>query len=321
MNPRLIDISATVYAREVLPLSAQLWAHGRNLQTYAADTTALAQTPYGRASYRTVALSDGAEILASFKRYERAARVSGATLRSIGIGAVFTPEQLRGRGYASAMLAMALDEARSAGVDFAFLFSDIRPAFYQDLGFVELPSRSISVRADTLAASRIDAQPIGTRDWSGVRLCFEAMESRRECALLRPPAVWNWLRLRMSQGARHASGQIVHLLVRRGRSVAAYVIGRREPRHDAYVADEFAFADERGREVIPALLRCAAGDLRRIVGWLPPSPARGVLPRGSVRKRADAILMATALSHDGARFVRLAQASGGADPMWSLDHI
>lgn len=321
MNPRLVELSAGAYAERVLPLSASLWAYGRDLQTYAAQTTALAQTAYGRKSYRTIALAEDDAVLASFKHYERAARAGKQTLAAIGIGAVFTPEPLRGRGYASAMLAMALDEARKAGVDFVFLFSDIHPQFYKELGFVELPSRSMSLRADALPASRVDVQPIGERDWSGVRACFDAMERERDFALLRPPAVWNWLRLRMMHSAERSQGQIVNLAVRKGRTVAAYVLGRREPRHDAYVLDEFAYADERAKALVPALLRCAAGDLRRIAGWLPPAPARGVLPRGSVRRRSDAIFMAAPLSAPGRRFVERAQSSGGADGVWSLDHI
>jgi hypothetical protein len=39
------------------------------------------------------------------------------------------------------------------------------------------------------------------------------------------------------------------------------------------VVDEFAFLGEEARGSIPALLRAAAGDLRRIVGWLHHLPA------------------------------------------------
>jgi hypothetical protein len=69
------------------------------------------------------------------------------------------------------------------------------------------------------------------------------------------------------------------------------------------------------------LLRSAAGDLRRIVGWLPPAPARGVLPRGSVRRRTSAIFMGAPLTRGGMRFIERAQSTAGADAVWSLDHI
>lgn len=321
MSLHLMELSAQAYAERVLPLTQQLWSNGRTFESYAAQTTELAQTAYGRKSYRTLALSDGANVLATFKRYERMARVRNEQLRAMGIGAVFTPEPFRGQGFASAMLGMALDDARAAGVDFAFLFSGIHPQFYKAIGFAELPSRSISIRADSLAASRIDTQPIGERDWSGIRACFDAMESSRDCGLVRSPAVWNWLRTRIAHAAGNAHAQPVNLTVRKGRSVVAYVIGQREPLHDAYVLDEAAYADAAARDLLPALLRCAAGDLRRIVGWLPPAPVRTILPRGSVRRRSDAVWMIAPLSPAGKRFLECMQQTKSADGVWSLDHI
>jgi GNAT superfamily N-acetyltransferase len=321
MNLRLQEISTQSYAEHVLPLTEPLWSHGRTFEAYRDQTAELAQTAYGRKSYRTVGLSDGSSLLATFKRYERDARVENERLHAVGIGAVFTPEPFRGHGFASAMLAMALDDARTAGVDFAFLFSDIHPQFYKEIGFAELSSRAISFRADSLEGGRIDAQPIADRDWSGVRSCLDAMEADRGFGLMRSPSVWTWLRARIGHQTHRHDAQPVNLAVRKGRAIAAYVIGAREPRHDAYVLDEFAFSDAEARTLIPALLRSAAGDLRRIVGWLPPAPARGVLPRGSVRKRSDAVLMIAPLSKGGTRFLERAAATGGADPVWSLDHI
>ena len=321
MRFRLEEVSAQDYAQHVLPLTQPLWGHGRPLDVYREQTTQLAHTAYGRKSYRTLALTGDGTMLASFKRYERDARVAQQRLRAIGIGAVFTPEEFRGRGFASAMLAMALDQARADAFDFAFLFSDIHPQFYKDLGFSELPSRSISVRADSLGFERIAAQPLAQRDWSAVRACFAAMEDARSFTLLRSPAVWNWMRARIELHASRQDAQPVNLAVRKGNALAAYVLGQREPRHDAYVLDEFGYAGEAGRKLIPALLRYAAGDLRRIAGWLPPAPARSVLPRGSVRKRSDAILMVAPLSAGGTRFVESARQSTAADAVWSLDHI
>jgi hypothetical protein len=134
--------------------------------------------------------------------------------------------------------------------------------------------------------------------------------------------VWDWLRKRLTHDSqRHSGAQEVNLAVRKGRSVCAYVIGRREPRHDAYVVEELAYADDASRALVPPLLRAAAGDLRRIVGWLPPAPARGVLPRGSVRKRSDAIWMIASLTSGGNAFLKCALAATNADGVWSLDRI
>lgn len=320
MTVRLTELSTDAYAGYVLPQTHALWGHGRGVDEYIAQTTHLAQTRYGRKAYRTFALAsaDGSP-LASFKRYEREAQIDDALLRCIGIGAVFTPEEHRGRGYASAMLALALDEARAAGMDFAYLFSDIHPQFYKQLGFSELPSRSISLRADALSGERVAVEAIGERDWSGVRKCFDFTFARRHWGLTRSPSVWDWMKTRMNAGA--ARGQRVHLAVRKGRSIAAYVLGQREPAHDAYIVDEFGFNGDAAADFVAPLLRAAAGDLRRIAGWLPPAGARELLPRGSVRRRTDAIWMIAPLSSNGTRFLQRAASSGSADGIWTLDHI
>ncbi len=319
---QLQELPAATYAREILPLTESLWGHGRPFDTYVAQTLELAQTTYGRRHYRTFALTDGSSgTLASFKRYERDARVGNERLRAMGIGAVFTQAEHRGHGYASAMLGLALDQARSEGFDFAYLFTDIHPQFYKQLGFVELASRAISVRADGLRDDRIETHPLSERDWTGIRKCFDDCDAQRKFGLTRSPIVWDWIRTRLRQRAEHPQGQPVHLVVRSGKSIAAYVLGQREPAHDSYVVDEFAFADDEAALLIAPLLRSAAGDLRRVVAWLPPSPARQLLPRGSVRRRQEAVLMIAPLTPGGAHLLEEAKRSSSADGIWSLDHI
>ncbi|MDQ6823476.1 MAG: GNAT family N-acetyltransferase [Candidatus Eremiobacteraeota bacterium] len=316
----LRELDAEAYAECVLPQTAPLWAGNRDVQTYVTHSLEIARSPYGKRFYRTIGAYDG-NLVASFKRYDRTVRLRDQRLEAIGIGAVFTPEPFRGRGYASAMLATALDDARSAGKDLAYLFSDIHPRFYKQLGFVELPSRSISIRADAFSGQRVPLQSLAESDWSGVGRCFEKLEYTRSWSFIRTPTVWNLLRLRLRQGSTHAEGQAANLVVRDRRGVRAYVIGQREPAHDAYVLDEFGYADDAAREFVGGLLRAAAGDLRRIIGWLPPAGARACLPRGSVRKRKDAIFMAAPLTAAGAEVVGAANAGGDADCLWTTDHV
>ena len=86
-----------------------------------------------------MALLDGARLLASAKRYDLTARVDGRIRRVLGIGAVFTPRELRGRGAASALIAHLVDAANTEGYEFALLFSDIGPVLYERLDFVPVP--------------------------------------------------------------------------------------------------------------------------------------------------------------------------------------
>ena len=317
----LVPLDAQTYAREVLPLTAEVWAGKRDFERYVSQNLEIAHSGYGRRHFRTMGLSDGTTVLSSFKRYERAIHMGAQRLHAYGIGAVYTAPELRGRGYASAMIAMAMDRARADGYDVAYLFCDIRPQFYEDLGFTQLASRAISLRVDGLPNDRIEVQRLDDHDWNGVRRCFELRDRIRPWAFVRTPLVWELIRLRIRQGSEHTVGMQTNLVVRRGRAIAAYILGVRAPEHDAYLLDEFGFADAQAAGLVGPLLRSAAGDLRRIAGWLPPEFARERLPRASVRRRTDAIFMAAALSNAGKTWLQLASASSSGDGIWSTDHI
>ena len=84
-------------------------------------------------------LLDGARVLASAARYDLSARIDGRIRRVLGIGSIFTPRELRGRGAASAMIAHLVDAADTEGHEFVLLFSDIGPALYERLDFVPVP--------------------------------------------------------------------------------------------------------------------------------------------------------------------------------------
>lgn len=318
---RLREIAPEVYARDVLPLTAPLWAGRRTFALYAEQTLETARSGYGRRHYRTIGLFDGATLVASFKRYERSLRDGERELQAIGFGAVYTPAEFRGRGYASFMLAAELDRARSAGCELAYLFSDIRPQFYTPFGFVELPSRDLTLRAAALPAQRVRPAQLAAGDWNGVRRCFASYERERCAGFARSQSVWGWITMRIKHGSEHSAGHAFNLVVGRGRGVRAYVLGARVPERDAYVVDEYGHAGEDSAALIPALLRAAAGDLRRIIGWLPPAGPRDLVPKGTTRKRKRSILMMVPLRPDGRRLVDRVLAERGGDFCWATEHI
>ena len=318
----LATIAPADYERDVLPRSESLWANGRSFDEYVSDFQAVVASSYGRRRFRTVGLKIEGVLVASLKRYERDLLCAGRILRAVGIGAVFTPEGFRGRGYASAMLGAFLDREHAAGSDIAYLFSDIHPAFYERLGFITLPSRSMTLRADSLPNERIKADALADGDWPAIARTYASIEGGSRLTLRRTPVVWEYLRLRAQSHDRQ--GGSVRLGVRKGRSIIAYVTGRREPRADAFVVDEAVYAGDEGRAVFAALLRNAAGDLRKITGWLPPSPIREALPRGAVRRRRDAIAMMVPLSaaaREGWRSQSASLLTASSDLYWSADHV
>ena len=305
-----------------MPHSAVEWAGTRTFERYAGDLRDFAATGYGRRRFRLVGVRAGGTVASSCKLYARELRCGERTRRATGIGAVFTPEALRGRGLATTMLAAVLDAERAAGTDFAFLFSDIRPHFYEELGFKKLPSRVFTLRAKSLDFERIAPVPVEDGDWPAIARCFAALERTRPIALARPPLVWEWMR---SIHRIHAlKGDAVSLAIRGRRGIVAYCLGRRVVKADAFVVDEFAYAGEAHRHLAGPLLRAAAGDLAKITGWLPPSPARSAIPRGTVRARRDAILMIAPLSPSAREAWRLespALLESGSDTVWSNDHV
>lgn len=317
---RLREISPEVYAHEVLPHTAPIWSGRRSFDEYAAQTLEIARSLYGRRHFRTVGLYDGGKLVASYKSYERTLHHGEQRVASIGFGAVFTPEQYRGRGYASVMLATSLDRARMQGYQLAFLFSDIRPEFYAALGFHELESRAFSLRADALPSMRLDIARLAETQWRNIRRVFDRTEKRRRAGFTRDAAVWSWIELLARQGSQHRIGRETNLVLRRGGRIAAYVLGVRAPERDAYIVDEFGFADDAAATMVPALLRSAAGDLRRVRGWLPPDGARRLLPKLSVRKRRAGILMMAPLASEGAELLRAISTRDG-DFCWPTDHV
>lgn len=320
-NLGLREISAPDYAAQVLPQTQALWAGTRTFEVYVEHFLQIARSAYGRKHFRTHGLYNGARLVASFKQYERTIRIGKRRARACGIGAVFTPEDARGRGYGTAMLALALDAFRAGGGDIAYLFSDIHPAFYNAIGFLECPSRAFSLRADGLPPARFTVHTLQTSDWPSVQRCFAQSQASRPLAFERSAPVWNWIRLRLAQGSEHPPGvQLTQRVIRRGNDVVAYVLGVRDVRRDAFAIDECAYLDD-ARENVAPLLRAAAGDLQRVSGWLPPDGVRELLPRGSVRRRKDAVLMVAALTPLGDEVAAELRRPASFDRIWSTDHI
>ncbi len=320
---RLEPIAPETYVRTVLPETYALWGAKRTFERYVDDFREMATSTYAKRRDFTIGIYEDGELAASCKTYDRELRWNHTSLRAVGIGAVFTPPPYRGRGYATAMLGALLDAEREAGRDVAFLFSDIHPEFYARLGFIALPSRLITLRAASLGDERVTAAPLETRDWPAIRRCFESLDLAQTWSLRRTPLVWDWMRRRWNAPVPEGA-QAVHLVVRRGRGIAAYALGRRVPKHDHFAIDDFGFDGDDGRAAIGPLLRAAAGDLRRVSGWLPPPIARAALPAGSSRARKEAIFMVAPLSATARAWwsaTKDVTLANRADAVWDGDHV
>ena len=133
---------------QVLNDTYPLWHDGLSRDSYAKAWAAQIKTPWGRQHLDRVALVDGPHVLASAKRYDLSLRIDGRIRRVLGIGAVFTATAHRGRGYARELLTRMLDTAVAEGHEFAMLFSEIAPAFYEKLDFVPVPLLESTLEID-----------------------------------------------------------------------------------------------------------------------------------------------------------------------------
>ena len=133
---------------QILDFTYPIWNEGLSRGAYAQWNAAQLKTPWGRQHLSRFALIDDAgQLLATAKRYRHDARLDGREGFVAGIGAVFTPPEVRGRGHASAIVARLVEQEQQAGAMAAALFSEIGSAFYERLGFVPVPLDEVTVSA------------------------------------------------------------------------------------------------------------------------------------------------------------------------------
>ena len=116
-----------------------VWGEGLSFDAYARYVRGLRRTAWGESHLERVVLLDGARLLSSAARHDLSARIDGRIRRVLGIGSIFTPRELRGRGAASALIAHLVDAANTEGHEFVLLFSDIGPTLFERLDFVPVP--------------------------------------------------------------------------------------------------------------------------------------------------------------------------------------
>jgi GNAT superfamily N-acetyltransferase len=216
------------HLEQILRESYPIWGEGLSFDQYARYWDAQLLTPWGRTHLDRVALVEDGWVTTSAKRYDLSARVDGRIRRVLGIGAVFTSPARRGRGGAHRLLERMLEAGEAEGYEYAMLFSEIAPSFYEALDFVPVPlietrlrvtrrdgAPAMLVRAgddkDLPAIADISARPI-----DGVRLRLDRSE--------------DWIRFgiakrRLLSGLGPAGHREVEFLVaEEGHQAVAYLI-------------------------------------------------------------------------------------------------
>ena len=129
----------------ILDATYPVWNEEISREAYGRWNHAQMATAWGRTNLRRVALLDGERVLSSAKDYRFQAHVGGRLLSVLGIGAVFTPPEVRGRGHARALIESLIESARADGCTLGLLFSEIGSAYYESMGFRAVPRSIVGI--------------------------------------------------------------------------------------------------------------------------------------------------------------------------------
>jgi GNAT superfamily N-acetyltransferase len=213
----------------ILDLTYPTWGEGLSRQAYGQWNRAQLRTRFGRERLQRVALiDDDGRLLATAKRYRFDARLDGRDGVVLGIAAVFTPAELRGRGHAREVITHLIDEARREGALAAALFSEIGPSFYEQLGFAVVPLDEVTVDVELKGGAPAMLVRAGDdRDVADVIAMNRVRSTEARFALRRDASVFQYAltRKRLLAGLGPLGlRQVEFFVAEEGASAVAYVL-------------------------------------------------------------------------------------------------
>jgi GNAT superfamily N-acetyltransferase len=225
---KLVLADETLRAR-ILDHTFPIWNEGLSRDAYAQWNEAQLRTEWGRARlHRFALLDESGGLLASAKRYRFDVRVHGRVGAMCGIGAVFTPPDRRGRGYASRLIELLLAQEQRDGVLMATLFSEIGTAFYERLGFAPVPIDEVSLVVTRKGGAPAMLVRAGDdRDLATIAAMHDTRSSGARFALQRDRALvqYGLSKKRLLAGlGPTAARQIEFFVAEEGASAVAYVL-------------------------------------------------------------------------------------------------
>ena len=120
----------------------------------------------------------------------------GDVVEGFGIASVYTREDMRKRGFAERLCLHVIDEQKKKNTHIGLLFSDVRPSYYEKMGFVLLSQVSHDCRALTELISsgpRALLQPIDpASDISWLQSSYHSFHAQKKLALARDEAYWRY---------------------------------------------------------------------------------------------------------------------------------
>lgn len=210
-----------------------LWGDGLSRAHYGKAWAAQLRTPWGRHHLDRVALVDGPHVLSSAKRYDLSVRIDGRIRRVLGVGAVFTAGAHRGRGFARELVTRMLDTAVAEGYEFAMLFSEIAPAFYERLDFVPVPLLESTIEVDRKRGGA-PAMLVRSGDDADIPAIAEMSAARSQEARLALDRNEDFIRFNITRKRLHSGlapqglRTTEFLVVEEGHQAVAYLVSSEE---------------------------------------------------------------------------------------------
>ncbi|SMF20953.1 GNAT family N-acetyltransferase [Pseudobacteriovorax antillogorgiicola] len=168
----------------------EAWPHHEDLNTHVSRRLASPQHQY--ATWYVVKIKD--RIAASLGAYPMSFQAGGRVINGIAIGAVFTVKSQRKQGLAFKLIEQVHLRAQEQGATVSLLFSDISPAYYEKLGYHQVPMFHGQEAATSHDRLLIQSRPIDEfpRETKGVE----------QAHILHTNSHWQWLQKR-HQGLEH----------------------------------------------------------------------------------------------------------------------
>ena len=279
--------------RRILDHTFPIWNEGLSREAYGRWNDAQLRTEWGRTHLQRIALvNDEGDLLATAKRYRLDVRVDAHAGWMCGIGAVFTPDDRRGRGHASRLIEMMLADARTEGALFASLFSEIGTAYYERLGFSAVPLDEVTVAVKRKAGAPAMLVRAGEdRDLAAVAALHDTRAAGSRVALRRSAALVQYAivkkRLLAGLGAPGLR-QIEFFVAEEGASAVAYVVLHENA--NGWTLEEAGDRDPAGARLGAMLQTLIAREPHRPVPLIRTWWPRGfaVPPQLELRDRTDA---------------------------------
>ncbi len=297
------------YFRGIQPI----WGGGLSEDRFQMFQRRLADAPEARERYRLLGWFVNGTLTAAMKAYDLRATSAARPLRVLGVGAVFTPPELRRRGHAAAMLRAVMEDYASRGGQAAVLFSDIGVRYYERLGFRVLESRECTVAASELPRLPGSTRPALAGDEPLMTGLFAASRGDLAFALARDGWTLRFQLRRLRELARaRGVGEPEWGLVAEGRSgegAAMLRLGR-----DSVDVLDAAWTTDAARDcVLSGLRECLERAGRIHLRLWPAGQMRDLF---KVEDRTTAVAMIAPLDGNATLPGR-----GGATELTLLDHI